>query len=129
MPYNSLYSIYWRNFTCARFLNQTKTNDVKIFILFVHNCTTNACTTWPLISVLIRDGYWACFVLPEVVQTILYFGNTIAILMLIMLAKNVLLLFVRKIPEVRGVRSSGKSCTRFQISSILSKIARFLGIF
>ena len=30
---------------------------------------------------------------------------------------------------IQGVRNSGKSCTRFQISSILSKISRFLGIF
>ena len=46
---------------------------------------------------LIRDGFGAYFVVPEVVQTILHFGNTVAVLTL---AKNVLLLFVRKIHEV-----------------------------
>ena len=34
--------------------------------------------TWALISVLIQDGFGACFVVPEVVQTILHFGNTVA---------------------------------------------------
>ena len=56
---------------------------------------------WALISVLIRDGFGACFVVPEVVQTILHFGNTVAVLIL---AKNVLLLFVRKIHEVIPTR-------------------------
>ena len=57
--------------------------------------------TWALISILIRDGFRACFVVPEVVQTILYFGNTVAVLIL---AKNVFLLFVRKIHEVTPTR-------------------------
>ena len=57
----------------------------------------NACTTWALISVLIQDGFGACFVVPKVVQTILHFGDTVVVLIL---AKNVLLLFVRKIHEV-----------------------------
>ena len=35
--------------------------------------------TWALISVLIRDGFGACFVVPEVVQTILHFGNTLTV--------------------------------------------------
>ena len=61
------------------------------------NCTRNACTTWALVSVLICDGFGACFVVPKVVQTILHFGNTVAVLIL---AKNVLVLFVRKIHEV-----------------------------
>ena len=65
------------------------------------NCTRNACTAWALVSVLIRDGFGACFVVPEVVQTILHFGNTVAVLIL---AKNVLLLFVRKIHEVTPTR-------------------------
>ena len=65
------------------------------------HCTGNACTTWALISVLIRGGSGACFVVPEVVQTILHFGNTLAVLIL---AKNVLLLFVRKIHEVTPTR-------------------------
>ena len=65
------------------------------------NCTGNACTTWALICVLIRDGFVACFVVPKVVQTILHFGNTAAVLIL---AKNVLLLFVRKIHEVTPTR-------------------------
>ena len=53
------------------------------------------------------DGFGACFVVPEVVQTILHFGNTVAVLIL---AKNVLLLFVRKIHEVKvsaGVSGQG----------------------
>ena len=50
--------------------------------------------TWALVSVLVRDGFGACFVVPEVVQTILHFGNTVTVLIL---AKIVLLLFVRKI--------------------------------
>ena len=53
--------------------------------------------TWALVSVLVRDGFGACFVVPEVVQTIPHFGNTVAVLIL---AKIVLLLFVRKIHEV-----------------------------
>ena len=53
--------------------------------------------TWALVSVLIRDGFGASFVVPEVVQTILHFGNTVAVLIL---AKNILLLFVTKIHEV-----------------------------
>ena len=61
----------------------------------------NACTTWELVSILIRDGFGACFVVPEVVQTTLHFGNTVAVLIL---AKNVLLLFVRKIHEVTPMR-------------------------
>ena len=70
---------------------------MEIFVLLARNCTRNAYTTWALVSVLIRDGFGACFVVPEVVQTILHFGNTVAVLIL---AKNVLLLFVRKIHEV-----------------------------
>ena len=49
--------------------------------------------TWALISVLIRDGFGACFVVPEVLQTILHFDNTVAVHIL---GINVLLLFVRK---------------------------------
>ena len=71
--------------------------DMKIFILPMANCTGNAYTTWASISVLIRDGFRACFVVPEVVPTILHFGDTVAVLTL---AKNVLFLFVRKIHEV-----------------------------
>ena len=52
---------------------------------------------WALVSVLIRDGFGACFVVPEVVQTILNFGNTVAVLIL---AKNVLLLFARKFTKL-----------------------------
>ena len=58
-------------------------------------------STWALVSVLIRDGFGACFVVPEVLQTILAFGKTVAVLIL---AKNVLLLFVRKIHEVTPTR-------------------------
>ena len=54
---------------------------------------THALATWALISVMIRDG----FGVPEVVITILYFRNTVAILILV---KNVLLLFERKIHDV-----------------------------
>ena len=54
----------------------------------------NACTTWALGTVLIRNDFGACFVVPEVAQTILHFGNTVTVLVL---AKNILLLFVRKI--------------------------------
>ena len=61
----------------------------------------NACTTWALVSVLIRDGFRASFVVPEVIQTILHFGNTVAVLIL---ARNVLLLFVRKVHEVTPTR-------------------------
>ena len=57
------------------------------------NCTRNACTTWALISVIIRHG----FGVPEVVLTILHFGDTVAELILV---KIVLLLFERKIHEV-----------------------------
>ena len=70
---------------------------MKIFVLLARNCTRNACTTWALVSVLIYDGFGACFIVPEVVQTILHFGNTVAVLILV---ENVLLLFVRKIHEV-----------------------------
>ena len=74
--------------------NQNKTNDVKIFIPLARNCMRNACTTWALATVLIRDDFEACFVVPDVAQTILHFGNTVTVLVL---AKNILLLFVRKI--------------------------------
>ena len=50
-----------------------------------------------ILSVLIRDGFGAYFVVPEVVQTILHFGDTAAVLLL---AKNVLFWFVRKIHKV-----------------------------
>ena len=70
---------------------------MKIFVPLARNCTRNACTTWVRVSVLVRDGFGACFVVPEVVQTILHLGNTVAVLIL---AKIVLLLFVRKIHEV-----------------------------
>ena len=80
-------------------LNQKKINDVKIFVPLACNCTENTCTKLmcALIFVLIRDGFGACFVVPEVVQTILHFGNTVAVLIL---AKNVLLLFVRKFTKL-----------------------------
>ena len=52
---------------------------MKIFVPLARNCTRNACTTWALVSVLIRDGFGACFVVPEVVQTILLFSNTVAV--------------------------------------------------
>ena len=74
---------------------------MKIFVPLARNYTRNACTTWALVSVLVRDGFGACFVVPEVVQTILHFGNTVAVLIL---AKIVLLLFVRKIHEVIQTR-------------------------
>ena len=57
----------------------------------------NACTTWALISVIIRDGFGACFGAPEVVLTISHFGDTVAVLILV---KNILLLFERKIHQV-----------------------------
>ena len=53
---------------------------MKIFVPLARNCTRNACTTWALVSVLIRDGFGACFVVPEVVQTILHFGNAVAVI-------------------------------------------------
>ena len=74
---------------------------MKIFVPIARNCTRNSSTTWALVSVLVRDGFGACFVVPEAVQTILHFGNTVAVLIL---AKNVLLLFVRKIHEVTPTR-------------------------
>ena len=74
---------------------------MKIFVPLARNCTRNACTTWALVSVLIRDDFGACFVVPEVVQTILHFGNTVAPLVL---AKNVFILFERKIHEVTPAR-------------------------
>ena len=52
---------------------------------------------WATISVLVRDSFRACFVVPEVVPTILHFGNVVPVLIL---AKNVLFSFVRKIHEV-----------------------------
>ena len=61
----------------------------------------NACTTWALATVLIRNSFWACFAVPEVAQTILHFSNTVIVLVL---AKNILLLFVRKIHEVTQTR-------------------------
>ena len=67
---------------------------MKIFIPLARNCMINACTTWALATVLIRDDFEACSVVPEVAQTILHFGNTVTVLVL---AKNILLLFVRKI--------------------------------
>ena len=41
--------------------------------------------------------FWGCFVVPEVVLTILHFSDTVAVLILV---KIVLLLFERKIHEV-----------------------------
>ena len=67
---------------------------MKIFIPLARNCMRNACTTWALATVLIRGDFEACFVVPDVAQTILHFGNTVTVLVL---AKNILLLFVRKI--------------------------------
>ena len=87
---------------------------MKIFVLLARNCMRNACTTWVLVSVLIRDGFGASFVVPEVVQTILHFGNTVAVLIL---AKNILLLFVRKIHEVTPTRFF--DITAFFISYLL----------
>ena len=55
---------------------------MKILIPLARNCTGNACTMWALISVLIQDGFGACFVVPEVVQTILHIGNAVAVLIL-----------------------------------------------
>ena len=66
---------------------------------------------WALISVLIRDGFGVCFV----VQTILHFGNTLAVLILV---KNVLLLFVRKIHEV--TQRAFFDITAFFISYLLN---------
>ena len=74
---------------------------MKIFVPLACNCMGNTCTMWALISVLIQDGFGACFVVPEVVQTILHFSNTVAVLIL---AKNVFLLFVRKIHKVTPTR-------------------------
>ena len=87
---------------------------MKIFVPLARNCTRNACTTWALVSVL-RDGFGACFVVPEVVQTILHFGNTVEVLIL---AKIVLLLFVRKIHEVTPTRFF--DITAFFISYLLN---------
>ena len=41
--------------------------------------------------------FWGCFVVPEVVLTILHFSDTVAVLILV---KIILLLFERKIHEV-----------------------------
>ena len=88
---------------------------MKIFVPLARNCTGNACNTWALVSVLIRDGFGACFVVPEIVQTILHFGNTVAVLIL---AENVLLLFVRKIHKVTPTRFF--DITAFFISYLLN---------
>ena len=88
---------------------------MKIFVLLARNCTRNAYTTWALVSALIRDGFGSCFAVPEVVQTILYFDNTVAVLIL---TKNVLLLFVRKIHEVTPTRFF--DITTFFISYLLN---------
>ena len=52
---------------------------------------------WTTISVLIRDGIRVCFVVPEVVPTVLHFGDVVAVPIM---AKNVLFSFVIKIHEV-----------------------------
>ena len=91
---------------------------MKVFVPLARNCmreTHAALYTWALVSVLIRDGFGACFVVPEVVQTILHFGNTVAVLILV---KNVLLLFVRKIHEVTPTRFF--DITAFFISYLLN---------
>ena len=85
------------------------------WLVIVRETHTVPYTTWALVSVLIRDGFGACFVVPEVVQTILHFGNTVAVLIL---AKNVLLLFVRKIHEVTPKRFF--DITAFFISYLLN---------
>ena len=81
--------------------NQNKTNDVKIFIPLTRNCTRNACTTWALATVIICNSFGACFVVPEVAQTVLHFSNTVIVLVLV---KNILVLFVRKIYKVTQTR-------------------------
>ena len=67
---------------------------MKIFVLFN---TVNACFTLAFISAFIRDGFGVYFVIPIV----LHFGDTVAVLIL---AKYVLLLVVRKIHEVTPTR-------------------------
>ena len=66
---------------------------MKIFLLLN---TVNACSTLAFISAIIRDGF-GVFVVPIV----LHFGDTVAVLIL---AKYVLLLVVRKIHEVTPTR-------------------------
>ena len=63
---------------------------MKIFVLFN---TVNACSTLAFISAIIQDGFGVCFV----VLIVLHFGDTVAVLIL---AKYVLLLVVRKIHKV-----------------------------
>ena len=67
---------------------------MKIFVLFN---TVNACSTLAFISAIIQDGFGVCFVVP----IILHFGDTVAVLIL---AKYVLLLVVRKIHKVIPTR-------------------------
>ena len=62
-------------------------------------------------NMIIRDG----FGVPEVVLTILYFRDTVAVLILV---KNVLLLFERKIHEVTPTRFF--DITAFFISYLLN---------
>ena len=70
---------------------------------------------WASISVLIRDGFRACFVVSEVVPTILHFGDIVAVLILV----KCLVLFVRKIHEA-GYTTHCFDITAFFISYLLN---------
>ena len=61
------------------------------------------------------SGFGASFGVPEVVLTILHFGDTVAVLILV---KNVLLLFERKIHEV--IPTCFFDITTFFISYLLN---------
>ena len=81
---------------------------MKIFVLFD---TVNACSTLAFVSAIIRDDFGVCFVVPIV----LHFGDTVAVLIL---AKYVLLMVVRKIHEVTPTRFF--DITAFFISYLLN---------
>ena len=59
--------------------------------------------------------FWGCFVVPEVVLTILHFSDTVAVLIWV---KTVLLLFERKIYKVTPTRFF--DLTAFFISYLLN---------
>ena len=66
-------------------------------------------------SVLIRDSFRDCFVVPKVVPTILHFGDIVTVLIL---AKKVLFSLVRKIYEV--TQTHYFDITAFFISYLLN---------